>query len=231
MTVIELRQYVLHPHRRPDLVELFDRELIEPQEQHGLSVIGTFTDRDDPDRFVWFRGFPDMDARALGLTAFYDGPVWQRHRSAANATMTDSDNVLLLRPVSPFADVPVGVVEVTVLSLEIPAEAGFLQLFQKEIEPALVLSGSPLLALLVTDPSPNNFSRLPVREGELVLVRVAGFPDAQAYADHVEARARDPRWQSADAELHRRTTGRQTMVLTPTPRSRLNTRPGQAASS
>ena len=43
MTVVELRQYTLHPGRRAELVELFDREFVEPQEQHGLQVIGTFT--------------------------------------------------------------------------------------------------------------------------------------------------------------------------------------------
>ena len=39
-----------------------------------------------------------MATRAQALEAFYDGPVWKEHRDAANATMIDSDNVLLLRP-------------------------------------------------------------------------------------------------------------------------------------
>ena len=36
------------------------------------------------------------------LAAFYDGPVWRAHRDEANATMIDSDDVLLLRPWQPF---------------------------------------------------------------------------------------------------------------------------------
>ena len=32
--------------------------------------------------------------------SFYYGPVWKEHRTAANGMMVDSDNVLLLRPVS-----------------------------------------------------------------------------------------------------------------------------------
>ena len=41
-----------------------------------MRVIGTFTDLDRPDRFVWLRGFADMAARRAGLESFYGGPVW-----------------------------------------------------------------------------------------------------------------------------------------------------------
>src|SRR4051812_35757026 len=61
--VIELRQYTLHPGKRDVLVELFDREFIEPQEALGMRVIGQFRDLDHPDRFVWLRGFKDMASR------------------------------------------------------------------------------------------------------------------------------------------------------------------------
>src|SRR3989442_5274739 len=99
--VVELRQYTLHPGKRDVLIELFDREFVESQEILGMYVIGQFRDLDDPDRFVWLRGFRNMSERAEGLTAFYTGPVWKANREAANATMIDSDNVLLLRPACP----------------------------------------------------------------------------------------------------------------------------------
>ena len=65
-SVLELRQYTLHPGRRDDLIALFEREFIEPQEAAGIAVLGTFRDLDAPDRFVWLRGFADMPARAHG---------------------------------------------------------------------------------------------------------------------------------------------------------------------
>src|SRR5881227_1393303 len=99
--VVELRQYTLHPRKRDVLIELFDREFIESQEALGIKVIGQFKDLDHPDRFVWLRGFRDMTSRAKALSDFYGGPVWKTHREAANATMIDSDNVLLLRPARP----------------------------------------------------------------------------------------------------------------------------------
>src|SRR5436190_19037883 len=99
--VVELRQYTLYPGRRDELIELFDREFVESQEALGMRVLGQFRDLDAPDRFVWVRGFGDMATRAEGLTAFYGGPVWRANSAAANATMIDSDDVLLLRPLGP----------------------------------------------------------------------------------------------------------------------------------
>jgi quinol monooxygenase YgiN len=96
--VVELRQYTLHPGKRDTLIELFDREFVETQEDAGMAVLGQFRDLRDPDKFVWLRGFADMPSRAAALHRFYGGPVWAAHSAAANATMIDSDDVLLLRP-------------------------------------------------------------------------------------------------------------------------------------
>src|SRR5215468_10433951 len=98
--IVELRQYTLRPGQREVLIELFDREFVETQEAAGMAVLGQFRDLDAPDRFVWLRGFPDMPSRAASLDAFYGGPTWKTHGRAANATMVDSDDVLLLRPVA-----------------------------------------------------------------------------------------------------------------------------------
>ena len=85
--VVELRQYTLKRGQRDALVWLFENFLIEPQEAAGMQVLGQFQDLDDPDRFVWLRGFPDMATRARALQAFYGGPAWATHRDAANGTM------------------------------------------------------------------------------------------------------------------------------------------------
>ena len=106
--IVELRQYTLHPGGREVLIDLFDREFVEPQEDLGMAVLGQFRDLDRPDRFVWLRGFVDMDARAEALGRFYGGPVWAAHRDVANATMIDFDDVLLLCPVAADAGFPAG---------------------------------------------------------------------------------------------------------------------------
>jgi hypothetical protein len=227
--VVELRQYTLRPGRRDALVELFERELLEPQKAVGIRVLGQFRDLDRPDRFVWLRGFPDITARARALAAFYDGPVWAAHREAANATMLDSDDVLLLRPVPGVADrLPApGVDECAVLTATVhllrePVAAGFLHWWITEVEPVLEQAGSPLLGLLETEPGANTFPRLPVREGESALVRLSRSPD-EATLDAVRRRLeQSPGWAAATRRLGTDLVAPpQTLRLRPTPRSSL----------
>src|SRR5262249_24799354 len=135
----------LHPGQRDVLIELFEREFVETQEVLGMHVIGIFRDLDDPNEFVWLRGFADMGVRLEGLKAFYvDGAAWKAHRQAANATMIDSDNVLLLHPARPTsgfaldpndlpplgtAELPPGLLVVTSYSFAAPVTADFLNFF------------------------------------------------------------------------------------------------------
>jgi len=191
LSVLELRQYTLHPGRRDELVALFEREFVETQEDAGIRLVATFRDLDDPDRFVWLRGFADMASRAQGLAAFYGGPVWQRHRDAANATMVDSDDVHLLRPVGEFlgdttrAPVgasarPAGIVTATICPLPALPDDALVADFDHLLAPAWTDAGARLIARLVTEASPNNFPRLPVHEGKPVFVWLSLFPDAAA---------------------------------------------------
>src|SRR2546430_8374464 len=191
--IVELRQYSLHPGKRDVLIDLFDSEFIESQEALGMRVIGQFRDLDDPDRFVWLRGFRDMSSRAQGLQGFYGGPVWMQHRDAANATMIDSDNVLLLRPArwaSGFSRVGSlrpprgstrprsGHVLASIYSIGEPSEPAFIDFVEGELRSALRDVGAVVLAYFVTERSANNFPALPVREGEQVFAWFAGFPDS-----------------------------------------------------
>jgi hypothetical protein len=192
--VVEFRQYTCHPGQRDALIALFDREFVESQEALGARILGQFRDLDRPERFVWVRAFPDMDTRLRQLTAFYSGSVWKAHREAANATIVDSDNVLLLRPAragSGFAGAgarpPVGATEppaarwlVAIARVEPAAEAAWLARFEREVAPAWGRDGAVIAARFVTEPGPNNYPRLPVREGEHVAVWFARFADDKA---------------------------------------------------
>ena len=234
--VVELRQYVLHPGMRDALVTLFDRELVESQEELGIQVIAQFRDVDRPDVFTWLRGFPDMAARAAALEAFYGGPVWARHRDAANATMIAFDNVRLLRPVHPTTGIamseerpPVdataiapGLVVATILTLAAPAAEGFGEWFGAIVAPQLVASGARPMAALETEPSPNTFPRLPVREGEHAFVWLARFDDVAAHDRHAAALAASRRWSGEiRPELERYLAAPvEVWRLTPTARSR-----------
>ena len=235
LSVLELRQYTLHPGRRDELVALFEREFVESQEAAGIRLIATFRDLDDPDRFVWIRGFPDMAARADALGAFYGGPVWKQHRDAANATMVDSDDVLLLRPLGCDQGLqaalqprlPVGatrpdggVFTITVCPLREPATDALVHAFDQCVHPWWVGVGGDLLACWATEPAANNFPRLPVREGEPVLAWLTRFDDEAAQLRHAALLRASGCLERA--EWRALLSGEATQLrLAPTPRSAL----------
>jgi len=199
--VLELRQYTLRPGRRDDLIDLFDRELVESQEAVGARVLGQFRDLDDADRFVWLRGFADLATRGTALPAFYGGPVWRAHRDKANDTMVDSDDVLLLRPAGQGLDLagrarggPTTLVTITLYHLPPGGADDFLDFFSAAVRPLLTDTGAPPLAVLRTLAAENNFPPLPIRENENVVAWVASFPDAERLREHVRQLGNEPRW-------------------------------------
>lgn len=236
--IVELRQYTLHPGMRDVLINLFDREFVESQEALGMRVIGQFRDLDNADRFVWLRGFHDMPARAQALQAFYGGPVWKAHRETANATIIDSDNVLLLRPARPVSGFALensdrppldsvkinkGLVVATIYYLSEPADADFVDFFERAIKPELNDAGASLLAYFVTESSANNFPALPVREGENILVWFCRFRDQAEHEHHVSALAHSPRRRDEISKVlrHRVKGAHEVLKLSPTSRSQL----------
>jgi hypothetical protein len=236
--ILELRQYTLHSGKRDTLIELFDREFVETQEAVGMQVIGQFRNLDDPDQFVWLRGFNNMTARAQSLAAFYGGPVWKAHRDAANATMIDSDNVLLLRLAHPTSGFSLtqehrpppgsgatreGFVTATIYSFDAPVNSNFISYFENTIQPVLMEAGAPILAYFVTEDSPNTFPALPVREGENVFVWFAGFREEEAYERHIAELAESKVWKEEILKSLKRRLKRKPEILrlSPTSRSRL----------
>jgi hypothetical protein len=190
---VELRQYTLKPGRRDTLINLFEKEFIESQEEVGMQIIGTFRDLENSDRFVWLRGFQEMHSRATQLQRFYGGPIWKAHRDAANATMLDSDNVLLLRPVMgpgfslPAVRPPSGAVSesrelivATIYHLENGAEVEFVEIFESTIAP--ILAKTPTLGTFITEHAANTFPALPVREDANVFVCFWRVADRASYA-------------------------------------------------
>lgn len=236
--IVELRQYSLHPGKRDVLIDLFDREFVESQESLGMKIIGQFRDENDPNRFVWLRGFRDMPSRAQELKDFYSGPVWKAYRQTANATMIDSDNVLLLHPATPgsgfsLADrkrAGVGAIETrkelilaTIYYFDAPVDASFVEFFERTLRPVLTDSSVSVLAYFVTEQSENTFPALPVRAGENVFVWFARFSDSAAFRRHIAALDQSPRWRDEiSKELARRLKRPpEILKLSPTSRSLL----------
>ena len=231
-SVVELRQYTLRGGQRDTLITLFEREFLDPQNALGAHIIGTFRDLDDPDRFVWLRGFNDMDVRQSALTRFYGGPVWLANRSAANATMIDSDNVLLLRPATQGAGFTVspgkasaggGLIGATIYYLGRADAAQFVAVFEQMIRPHLAQLGGQPIAQLVTEEAQNNFPRLPIREGERTFVWFARWHDAAAEEEFARKLRASSGWRDSipEAVLPALMRKPERLRLAPTARSEL----------
>ncbi len=224
-TVIELRQYTLHEGQRDAFIHLFESALLEPQEAAGIRVLGQFRDVDRADRVVWLRSFPDMETRERVLTAFYSGPVWKARRDETNATLVDSDNVLLLRPARPEAADGLRapgsgdrtrLAVANAYSLTSPPDDALLH----SLEAAVAACGIPVLAWLKTEPSPNTYPRLPVREGEHTLAWLSGFlPRAEQEERWARLHA-SPQWAEGVARRLRRPA--EVLRLLPSSASRLH---------
>jgi hypothetical protein len=217
------------------LIDLFEREFIETQEAVGIKVIGQFRNVDDPDRFVWLRGFRDMASRAKALQDFYGGPVWKAHREAANATMVDSDNVLLLRRVAPTSgfslkrppvradNIPSSLIVATIYYFEAPVTGDFVDFFEHTLKPVAKSSGATISAYFMTENSENTFPALPVREGENVFAWFSIFQDPAGYANYEAALSGSEQWRgevSKGLALHVKKAP-EILKLAPTARSQL----------
>lgn len=196
MQVIELRNYVLQPGRRDDFIRHFEEHFLLSQRETGMHVLGQFTVVDQPDRFLWIRGFADIAARRRGLDDFYDGAFWQARRAATNAMLLDHEDVHLLRPLDAIerltdglsledrASEPPGVAppDTGLVLADFHRAAGRLDhlvhAFENDLRPALAERGHQLLGHFVAELAPNDYPRLKVMQDPTLLVVLTAYRDA-----------------------------------------------------
>ena len=179
-----------------------------------------------------------MTSRAKALNDFYSGPVWKAHREAANATMIDSDNVLLLCPAFPTSgfslkdlkrapvgadEIPTSLVVANIYYFAGPVVPDFIKFFEDRLRPTAESFAATISASFVTEDSENTFRALPVRAGEKVFVWFSTFPDLAAYENYLAALSRSERWLREVSTALTRYLERapEVLKLSPTSRSQL----------
>lgn len=173
--VIEFRRYTTIEGGQAAFARYFETLFPEAFQQLGALALGQFTERGNPNSFLWLRGFSSWEQRAVANAAFYYGPVWKEHKATLNGLMTDSDNVLL-RPLHPGSGVPAmpavdPVLEPDGAQGEVTAllcalQPGQVERFAELAAPAFAAwraAGWREAGTLVTLDMPNNFPQLPVR--------------------------------------------------------------------
>jgi NIPSNAP len=190
--VIEFRRYTVKEAQRQEFVEYFDTYFPEAFQQLGALAFGEFTERENPKGFTWIRGFQDVESRATVNSAFYYGPVWKEHALRMNDRMIDSDNVLLLHPISPEHELKIlpavdpvrekdglkGIVAAQIFKIQENRVEDFVQ----QVEPIFNNyrnTGIREAGVLITLDVKNNFPQLPFREDGPYLVWIGILKDDQ----------------------------------------------------
>lgn len=174
--IIEFRRYTTVEGGQAAFARYFETLFPEAFQQLGAMALGQFTEPERPNSFLWLRGFASWEQRAVANAAFYYGPVWKEHKAMLNGLMTDSDNVLLLRPLQAGSGVPVlpavdplrepDGAQGAAVAMLFAVHPGALERFAELAAPAFAAwrdAGWRQAGLLATLDMPNNFPQLPVR--------------------------------------------------------------------
>src|SRR5258708_4659109 len=190
--LIEFRRYTIKEGEREHFAAYFESYFPEAFQQMGAIAFGQFFERRNPVAFTWLRGFKNTDARAIINAGFYYGPLWKEHSSTMNNLMVDSDNVLLLRPLSPERGIPVlpsvdpvkegkgaqGVVVAEIFAVKPESVDTFAQRAEATFASYRAVDAREA-GVLVTLDVPNNFPQLPVRTDGPYLVWLGIVRDNQ----------------------------------------------------
>ena len=229
---IEFRRYIVKEGERKHFAEYFETFFPEAMQQTGAIAAGSFFERKNQNGFTWIRGFHTIEARAVNNGQFYYGPVWREHRTVVNDLLPDSDNVLLLRPLTPERGVAIlpavdpvlepegarGVVVALVFALK----PNSVEAFAKQAESAFAsyrAAGAREVGVLVTLDVANNFPQLPVRTDGPYLVWLGLLKDNEVLEKEFTPVAESSLQVLSATALVRGTP--EFVVLDPTPRSRL----------
>ena len=229
--VIEFRRYTIKEGERKHFAQYFESFFPEAFQQLGAIAVGSFFERKNQAMFTWVRGFHTIEDRAVVNSAFYYGPVWKEHKKTLNNLMIDSDNVMLLKPLSPDRGVLVlpavdPVSEASgahgvVIAVICAVKANSVEDFAKQAEPTFAgyrAAGAHEAGVLVTLDVVNNFPQLPVRTDGPYLVWMGVVRDDQML-EKFSPLAEHSLQSLTGTGLLRGTP--ELVILDPTPRSRL----------
>ena len=230
--VIELRRYTVKDGARKNFAQYFEAYFPEAIEQTGAIVAGSFFERNHPNGFTWIRGFHTLEDRPVADAEFYYGPVWREHRKTMNDLLTDSDNVLQLRPLSPEHEItilpavdplaePDGARGIIVAFIY-PIKANSVEAFAKQAESTFTryqAAGAREAGVLVTLDATNNFPQLPIRTDGPYLVWLGLLRDNQTLERELTPVVENSISSLTATGLLRGAP--EFIVLDPTPRSRL----------
>ena len=93
--IVEVRAYRIKPGRREEFIQFFETRSVPALQSNGMKVIGPMIDVENPNKFVFLRGFPSLEERERMRDAFYGGELWKNELEAIAMPMIESYDVIL----------------------------------------------------------------------------------------------------------------------------------------
>jgi heme-degrading monooxygenase HmoA len=200
INTLELRNYLLKPNVLEHFIDYFEAHFIFSQEAAQMPVLGQFRVINEPNHFVWLRGFNDMQTRLEGLQNFYGGPVWEKFGPVANDMMLEWHNVHLLHLLSSITELTcglsadvvaadlaagtispyTGVIVIDLYQAEPGKRSELVDKFQTQVVPAAQNEAIQIRGYFVAEMRKNEFTRLPVIQNEDELAVITAYESEEA---------------------------------------------------
>src|SRR5256712_12342570 len=93
--IVEVRKYTIKPGLRARFIDFFETRAVPAQRGVGMGILGPLLDLENPDVFIWLRGFPSLEERERMKTTFYEGELWLKELEAIAMPMLERYEVIL----------------------------------------------------------------------------------------------------------------------------------------
>lgn len=100
--IVEVRSYRITPGKREEFLNVFRSRSIGAMQDLGIRILGPLVDLENPNRFIFLRGFPTMDDLRRMKDQFYGGDVWLKELEHVLMPMLESYDVSLCETAAGF---------------------------------------------------------------------------------------------------------------------------------
>jgi hypothetical protein len=108
MSLVELRQYRMHPGQRDNWVRFMNEVIVPFQKSKGMKVLGMWVAEEDPDLFVWMREFESEEQRVRKYAEVYESDFWKAEVAPQAVTMNQREKMVITRLIPTKVASPAG---------------------------------------------------------------------------------------------------------------------------
>ena len=100
--IVEVRSYRIKAGQREEFIDFFEKRSIPALQSHGMKIIGPLVDLENPNKFVFLRGFPTLEDFHRMKDEFYGGDLWKNELEQIAMPMLESYDVTLCETTAGF---------------------------------------------------------------------------------------------------------------------------------